>query len=166
MKVRTIATTVASLLFSLALFTAPGFAANDASTGFASLKSLAGQWEAKDEKGDPAITTWKPVSGGSAMMEEMPHDSMITMYHMDNDRLLMTHYCSAMNQPRMQAEVSPDGKSIVFNFVDGTNIAKAGAGHMHKMTLTIQDKDHFSEQWVFSGGGKEQTKTILYTRKQ
>jgi hypothetical protein len=105
MKYRTIAMVIASLLFSL-----PTWAANAPSSGFASLKSLAGQWEAKDEKGNPAITTWKLVSGGSALMEEMPHDGMVTMYHMDNNRLLMTHYCSSMNQPRMQAEVSPDGR--------------------------------------------------------
>lgn len=166
MKVRTIATIVVSLSFSLSLFALPGLAANDASTGFASLKSLAGQWEAKDEKGNPAITTFKLVSGGSAVMEEMPHDSMVTMYHMDNERLLMTHYCSAMNQPRMQAEISPDGKTIVFNFVDATNVAKPTDGHMHKMTLTILDQNHFSEKWVFSGGGKEDTKTLQYTRKQ
>jgi hypothetical protein len=87
MKYRIIATLVASLLLSL-----PGWAATDANSGFASLKNLAGQWKAKDEKGNPAITTWKLVSGGSALMEEMPHESMVTMYHLDNDRLLMTHY--------------------------------------------------------------------------
>jgi len=162
MKYRTIAMVVTSLLFSL-----PTWAASDPASGFASLKNLAGQWEAKDEKGNPAITTWKLVSGGSALMEEMPHESMVTMYHMDNNRLLMTHYCSAMNQPRMQAEVSPDGKTIVFSFVDGTNIAKPGTGHMQKMILTMQDQDHFSEKWTFAGEGREKTeKTIQYTRKQ
>jgi hypothetical protein len=160
MKYR-IAIVVASLLFSL-----PGWAVTDASSGFASLKNLAGQWEAKDEKGNPAITSWKLVSGGSALMEAMPHESMVTMYHLDNDRLLMTHYCSAKNQPRMQAEISPDGNTITFNFVDGTNIAKPTDGHMQKMVLTMQDQDHFSEKWIFGGGGQEHTMTLQYTRKQ
>jgi hypothetical protein len=162
MKYRIIIATLAAAL----LFSTPGWAATDAASGFASLKNLAGQWEAKDEKGNPAITNLKLVSGGSALMEEMPHDSMITMYHMDNDRLVMTHYCSAMNQPRMQAEVSPDGKTITFNFMDGTNISKAGPGHMHKMTLTLVDQNHFTEKWIFSAGDKEQAKTIEYTRRQ
>jgi hypothetical protein len=166
MKIRLISTLIAALLFSLPMFSLPNTVAADPASVFTSLKGLAGEWEAKDEKGNPAITTWKLVSGGSAMMEEMPHESMVTMFHIDNDRLLMTHYCSAMNQPRMQAESSPNGKTIVFNFIDGTNIAKASIGHMQKMTLTIQDKDHFSETWIFSGGGKEQAKTIEYTRKQ
>jgi hypothetical protein len=162
MKYRIVATLVASLLFSM-----PGWAVTDAVSGFASLKNLAGQWESKDEKGAPAITSWKLVSGGSALMEEMPHESMVTMYHLDNDRLLMTHYCSAKNQPRMQAEISPDGKTITFNFVDATNVARPTDGHMQKMVLTMQDQDHFSEKWTFGGGeGKEHTMTIQYTRKQ
>ena len=161
MKYRLIATIITSLMFSL-----PTWAATDSASGFASLKNLAGQWESKDEKGNPTVTSWKLMSGGSALMEEMPHDSMVTMYHMDNNRLLMTHYCSAVNQPRMQAEVSPDGKTIVFSFVDGTNIANPSAGHMQKMILTMQDHDHFAEKWVFSGEGKEHTMTFQYTRKQ
>lgn len=162
MKYRIVATLVASLLFSM-----PGWAVTDAVSGFASLKNLAGQWETKDENGNPAVISWKLVSGGSALMEEMPHESMVTMYHLDNDRLLMTHYCSAKNQPRMQAEISPDGKIIAFNFVDATNVARPTDGHMQKMVLTMQDQDHFSEKWTFGGGeGKEHTMTIQYTRKQ
>jgi len=29
----------------------------------------------------------------------------------------------------------------------------------------MQDQDHFSEKWTFAGEGKENTKTIQYTRK-
>jgi len=36
-------------------------------------------------------------------MESMEHESMVTMYHLDKGRVMMTHYCSAQNQPRMQA---------------------------------------------------------------
>jgi len=66
----------------------------------------------------------------------------------------------------MQGEISPDGKTITFNFVDGTNIAKPTDGHMQKMVLTVQDQDHFSEKWIFGGGGQEHTMTLQYTRKQ
>ncbi len=45
--------------------------------------------------------------------------------------------------PELQAEVSPDGKTIVFSFVDGTHIAKPSSGHMQKMVLTMQDQNHF-----------------------
>ncbi len=152
---------------ALCIASAPVWGATDAASAFATLKNLAGQWETKGPDGNPTVVTWKAISAGSAMMEEMPHENMITMYHLDNDRLLMTHYCSAKNQPRMQAEVSPDGKTIIFNFLDATNLASPADGHMHKMVLTVRDKDHFSEQWFFSQGGKDvHTETFQYARKQ
>jgi hypothetical protein len=77
----------------------------------------------------------------------------------------MTHYCAAHNQPRMQAQVSPDGKKLHFTFVDGTNLS-ASSGHMQQMTLTVDDKDHVSENWVFlHNDGKEVTELWHLTRK-
>ncbi|HEX2329528.1 MAG TPA: hypothetical protein VHN74_12460 [Candidatus Angelobacter sp.] len=153
-------------LFGTLVLSLSGWAAADATSGFTTLKSLAGQWEAKGETGEPHITTWKIISGGSAVMEEMPHESMVTMFHLDKNRLLMTHYCSANNQPRMQAEFSPDGKTITFNLLDVTNLAKPSDGHMQKMVLTVIDPDHFAERWTFRQDGKDNTHTLEYTRKK
>ncbi len=143
------------------VFAVPGWCASDGASGFTTLKGLAGQWEGKS-----GIITWKLVSGGSAMMEEMPHESMVSMYHIDDNRLLMTHYCAAQNQPRMAAEVSADGKTITFNFIDGTNLTGTHKAHMHNMVLTIVDQNHITEKWTFLADGKEQTETFQMTRKQ
>ena len=43
---------------------------------------------------------------------------MISMIHLDRDRLLLTHYCPAGDQPPMKASVSPECKTIMFDFVD------------------------------------------------
>jgi hypothetical protein len=162
MKARTLIAITVMLAVAL-----PAWCAGNGAAGYATLKGLAGQWETKGPDGQPQVVTWKPISDGSAMMEEMPHETMVTMYHLDNDRLLLTHYCAAKNQPRMQAEVSADGKTFTFNFLDATNLASLSAPHMHKMVLTIRDKDHFSEQWTFSKDGKDaMTETFQYTRKQ
>ena len=66
----------------------------------------------------------------------------------------------------MQAEISPDGKTITFALVDATNVARPADAHMQKMTLTIQDQNHFSQKWVSRQEGKEEIKTFQYTRKQ
>lgn len=161
MKIRTIIAVAVLLAVSI-----PVWSAVNAASGFDSLKTLVGSWEHKGPDGKPGITVWRLVSEGSALMEELPHESMITMYHMDNDRLLMTHYCGARNQPRMKADISPDGKTITFNFVDGTNLASPADAHMHKMVLTFQDKDHYSETWSFYKDGKEMMhETFQYARK-
>jgi len=78
------------------------------------------------------------------------------MIHMDGpNRLLLTHYCAMGNQPRMEATVSPDGKTFTFNYVDATNLATPDAGHMQRMILTLLDANHHTEEWVFADHGKE-----------
>ena len=80
--------------------------------GFDKLKSLAGQWQGKRSDGKPVVVTYELVSGGHGIMERLEaadEDEMVTVYHPDGDGLMMTHYCSAGNQPRMRAAV-PDGE--------------------------------------------------------
>ena len=132
---------------------------------FDQLKKLAGTWEGKTADGKRVSISLQVVGDGSALMELDPVENMVTMFHPDNDRLLMTHYCAAHNQPRVQAEVSPDGKRFTFNFLDATNLAKPDAGHMQRMILTIEDANHMTEQWFFLDGTKEMTETFKLTRK-
>jgi hypothetical protein len=123
---------------------------------FDQLKGLEGIWEGKNSQGQPLSVSFRMTAGGSALMSEIHGhgpENMITMFHMDGDRLLLTHYCGAGNQPRMKV-LSSDAKSITFEFMDGTNIA-AGAGHMQRVTFTQPDADHHTEEWVFLDKGKE-----------
>jgi hypothetical protein len=163
MKLKAVAIAIALFALSLSLWAAPS-----ANSAFDSLKGLAGQWQAKDPSGkQQQIVTWKVISGGSAVMESMQEESMVTMYHVDNSRLMLTHYCAAQNQPRMQAQVSDDGKTFTYDFLDATNLASPNDGHMRKMVLTIQDKDHFTEQWYFSKDGKDDEHGLFqFTRKR
>jgi hypothetical protein len=83
------------------------------------------------------------------MSEILGDEDMVTMFHLDNNRVLMTHYCGAGNQPRMQANASPDGKTITFSFIDGTNMASPKTGHMDHLVITMPDADHHTEDWTF-----------------
>jgi hypothetical protein len=143
----------AALLFLLAATSA--FAQSDAKNTFDHLKSLTGNWEGK-ANGNAVKVVFRPISGGSALMSEiMGQENMISMINMDNDRVLMTHYCAVGNQPRMQASMSPDGKTITFTFVDATNLAGPKAGHMDHLVITIPDAEHHTEDWTFVQDGKE-----------
>ena len=94
------------------------------------------------------------------------HEDMISMIHLDGpDRLLLTHYCGAGNQPRMEASFSPDGKVITFHYVDATNLATPDAAHMNQMVLTLIDDNHHKEQWSFAGQGKDHTAVFDLYRK-
>jgi hypothetical protein len=157
-----------TLLIVVALATT-AFAQTDAQKAFSVIKSLPGTWEQKTADGRTLQIAFKAVSGGSAVMSEImgqgPED-MISMFHMDGpNKLLMTHYCGAGNQPRMQAAVSPDGKTITFTYFDATNLEAPDAGHMQKMVLTMIDENHHTEDWTFSDHGKEMKESFDLRRK-
>jgi hypothetical protein len=161
------------IAFSLILLAAAAAFAQtsqtDAQKAFAVIKTMPGMWESKDPSGRSLQVSFKVTAGGSAVMSEIlgegPED-MITMFHLDGpNRLLMTHYCGAGNQPRMQASLAPGGKTITFNFVDATNLATPDAGHMQRMVLTLLDENHHTEEWTFLDHGKEQKELFDLHRK-
>lgn len=130
-------------------------AENDDQTSFHQLAGLEGKWVGKGSEGQPIEVSFRMTAGGSALMSEIHgqgHENMITMFHMDGDRLIMTHYCGAGNQPRMKV-ASADAKSISFEFFDGTNIGP-GAGHMQHVTFAQADVNHHTEEWTFIDHGK------------
>lgn len=157
-----------SLLLAFAL-AATAFAQTDAQKAFNAIKNMPGTWEHKASDGHTLQVTFKVVSGGTAVMSEImgqgPED-MISMFHLDGpNKLLLTHYCGAGNQPRMQASVSSDGKTIAFNYLDATNLATPDAGHMQKMVLTLLDDNHHTEEWTFLDHGKEMKEFLDLRRK-
>lgn len=162
-------TRLLSLVFlaAAALTATSALAQTDAQRAFATIKSMPGSWEGKTVNGQPIQVNYKVTAGGSAVMSEiLGKEDMITMFHLDgSDKLLMTHYCGAGNQPRMQATMSPDGKTITFDFVDATNLASSEAGHMHRMVLTLIDDNHHTEEWTFIDHGKEMKEFFDLRRK-
>lgn len=144
------------IALSLVLLLAATASAQDAQKAFDQLKSLNGTWEGKASNGHNMKISFRATAGGSAIVSEiLGEEEMITMFHMDNNRLLMTHYCGAGNQPRMQGSTSPDGKTITFTFVDATNLSSPKAGHMDHLVITIPDADHHTEDWTFKTDGQE-----------
>ncbi len=135
---------------------------------FEKMKSLAGQWKGTSADKKQATITYTLVSDNSALMERLAisgESEMVTMYYPDGDHLMMTHYCSAHNQPRMRSEAaSPEIKSITFDFVDATNLSSPDAGHMKKLVVTFADKDHFTQEWTWTQKGKEGTEVINFER--
>jgi hypothetical protein len=144
---------------------------NDAtSAAFQRLKSLEGNWETKGTTQGDATISYKVIANGSAVLERFnfvghPEQEMVTMYTVENGKLVLTHYCMAGNQPRMLARsFSPATGELAFDFAGGSNIA-AGAGHMHSASFKFTDADHFSSNWQFVEAGKTKfTEDVTYTR--
>jgi len=134
----------------IALFTTVAFAQSDSHAAFEKLKSLEGTWAGKGSEGQSLTVVFRVTSAGSAIMSEIQgRENMISMFHLDGDRLMMTHYCATGNQPRMVGTMSPDGKSVAFNFLDATNVLSTQPGHMEHVVVTMLDPNHHTEEWSF-----------------
>jgi hypothetical protein len=156
---------VAPTILIALLCTGFALAESDAQKSFGLLSGMEGKWIGKGSQGQPIEVTFRMTAGGSALMSEIHGhgpENMVTMFHMDGDRLIMTHYCGAGNQPRMKV-VSADAKSVSFEFFDGTNIGP-GAGHMQHVTFTQPDPNHHTEEWVFLDHGKEMKESFTLER--
>ena len=144
--------------------------ASEPNPTFARLQKLVGTWESKMPDGKIAVTEIKSMSAGSALMMtqgDEQYGTMVTMIHPDGSRVMLTHYCSAKNQPRMTGQMMPDGKTIKFTFLDVTNVAEGQPGHMRDLILTLPDDDHMSQEWHFRGAdGKEMVDTFNMVRKK
>jgi hypothetical protein len=151
---------------------APPARGDAASTGLDQLKTLAGEWAGKARSGDnpsaqPTKATIRVVSGGSAVMlvtdPGTPHE-MVTLFHEDDGALLATHYCAAMNQPRLKATTPTATGQLVFEFMDGTNL-KAHSGRMQRLALTVLDERRHAQAWTFADeNGKTSTMKLEMAR--
>ncbi len=152
---------VAVLLLNISLFAGDNKTKSPAAAAFEKMKTLAGEWQAKGADGKMRYAKYELVAGGTCLQETFRFEdddshTMVTMYHVDGDNLMLTHYCIANNQPRMRAEnISADLKEIAFNFVDATNLPDPNAGHMYKAVFQFNDENEFSSAWTFRKDGKD-----------
>jgi len=141
------------------------YAQSDSKKTFETLKTLAGTWEGvittvpktPEMDGKIMTVTLRVTSMGHTLMHEMTApgrpDDPITMLYVEDDRLMLMHFCDANNRPRMSGKVSEDGKSVEFEFLDVTGNMKHG--HMHRAKFNFIDADHHTEDWMFMVPGDQ-----------
>lgn len=126
---------------------------------FDAIKSLVGTWEGyKDgERDQPVVLSYELSGGGSVVLEKIfkgTPKEMVTAYHLNGNKLMLTHYCMLQNQPRMQAVRNGDADKISFHFIDGTNMNAKKDMHMHDLTLTRVSANELKQDWTVYEGKK------------
>jgi hypothetical protein len=136
-----------------------------AQKSFDTMKTFAGEWEGPVAVPEmPEMTNGKPLhvslrvtSRGNSIVHELQeantpldatkYDHPITMLYVDGGQLNLIHYCDAGNRPHMVGKMSPDGKTVEFEFVDisGSTLL----GHMHHAMFTYIDVNHHTEDWTY-----------------
>jgi hypothetical protein len=142
--------------------------AADAPAGWDALRALVGEWEGTYDGKSPARISYRLVSNGTALMETMTGEDssdMVSLYHPDGASVVMTHYCSMGNQPRMRARAGKDG-ALEFAYIDATNVKSPAEHVMSRLVMTFPDRDHLVQEWTSKTGSKEETGRFIFTRRK
>ena len=143
----------------------------------AKLSALEGDWVLLDENGeetDVIASTFRITAAGSTLMEVMfPDDpngnEMLNTYHADGDRVLMTHYCAAGNQPRMEVRATDDANRLALYFESITNLVPSEEGHhMGQAEYIFHGDDRLTTHWqsVIDGKLSEEDKATFELKRK
>ena len=160
-----------ALAILLSLAAAVGVVAEDhasaskAAQAFEQLKNLEGHWQGSNGNGGKVEVHYQLTGNGTALLERFSmteHPEMTTVYHLDGDSILLTHYCIG-NQPRMRASSFDAEGEIRFDFVDVSG--DTSQGHMHHALVRYDGGDRMSSDWTFRQGGADAfTETVVIER--
>ncbi len=129
------------------------------SAGLEALKALEGSWSGptfkhQDERvwgEEDAIVTYRVTGSRSAVVETLfpgTRSEMTTVYHDDSQgNLVMTHYCNARNQPKMEL-VSFENHQLKFELVADADIDAAHEHHAHALTITVAEDGSLVHDWT------------------
>ncbi len=134
---------------------------------FDRLASLKGEWKGEQD-GVKISLIYTLTANGSALMEEFRPESgpvMITMFTVDDDHLIATHYCSAKNQPQMVTSAITDvQKPLAFSLARITGLKSPDDWHNTGLTVIQEDNDHLTQEWTYQSKGKSGRTVFRYTR--
>ena len=123
-----------------------------AQQAFADLASLAGEWEGTYANGRSHRVSFALTAGDSVIVETWtmsPTRQSLTLYALDGDRLLATHYCPQGNQPRLVLTERDTDDSYRFAFLDGTNLQDPNGSHQHALEIAIDSAQSFSRSETY-----------------
>lgn len=137
---------------------------------FEQLSSLAGEWHGVHDGTDITVN-YAMTADGSALMEEFHpanKPAMITMFSVDGDHLVATHYCSAGNQPQMATGAITDarGRTVSFSLVRITGMKSPDDWHNTGLEVQFEDKDHVTQKWTWEYQGKGGATVFHFSRKK
>lgn len=159
---------IISLILIVSLLT--GCAANHvvspeaATKSFDKLKALSGRWISEpDAEGNKNTVIYETTSANSAVKETLfpgTDHEMVSVYHLDNGTIGMTHYCALGNQPYLKANKITDSQ-IFFDLAGGTNFDPKKDMYMRQLVITFVNPDHVKHEWTNYTGEKMGGTTVF-----
>lgn len=136
--------------------------AADAQAVFARLGGLAGDWEGTFSNGRRHTVNYRLSAGGTALIETWalaPGRESLTIYTLDGNNLVATHYCPQGTQPRLKLVAEREGR-LQFELLDGGSLQVPGRSHQQTFWLQWNGGDTLarSETYVENGAAKADAK--------
>lgn len=136
----------------------PSFAlAAESASGaiFEQLKSLAGDWRST-RNDSSTVVNYKVIASGSSLVETWtmsPTRQSMTVYTMDGERLIATHYCPQGNAPRLQFTHTDKDGAHHFLFLDGANLQDPTGSHEHAFWIMIDPSGALTRSETYIDNG-------------
>lgn len=137
---------------------------------FGHLASLVGEWTGY-QNGQEINLSYFLTADGSTLVEQFrpaKGPTMMTMFSVDGDRLVATHYCSAGNQPQMAtAQITgQENNAFTFSLVRITGMRSPEDWHNTRLEIQLEDNDHLTQRLSYLYKGKAGTTIFHFAKKE
>ena len=147
-------------------------AAHDARSAFEALKAMAGTWHgtvaAEGEEPRETEIVYEVRSAGHSVVQTFspgkPYE-MFSVYHLDGEDLLMTHYCAIGNAPKMKFVATGKPGEIVWEFNGGSNLDPGKDPHAHEGRMQITGPDSYVSKSVGWSNGEPSSKRTFTMKR-
>lgn len=112
-----------------------------AAAAFERLLGLAGTWKVEESTGEFRIV-FESTANGTVLLESWMAGARrhsLTVYQLDGERVLATHYCPQGNQPRLSHQGGAGEGTIDFAFLDATGLDGPDESHQHALSFAFPE---------------------------
>ncbi|MBZ0112196.1 MAG: hypothetical protein K8J08_07040 [Thermoanaerobaculia bacterium] len=138
-----------------------------AQDAFQELASLEGNWGLRDSEKDFRIS-FELIANQTVLVETWFSNGQkhsLTVYHLDHDRLLATHYCPQGNQPRLLHKPGSETEAIAFEYLDATNLPSLEQSHQSSLSFDLSNPSGLLRRTEsYRQGDEEESSTLVLER--
>ena len=142
---------VPTILLGAALLCANHAPVTTPAQQFEQIRQLVGKWHVAET--DRLSISFVPTAADSVIVERWETSAglhSLTVYHMDGDELVATHYCPQGNQPRLVSDGAEDEGAIRFAFRDATDL-DPGESFQHDLALAFNADGSVTRSEAYRG---------------
>lgn len=138
---------------------------NNSRRTFNQLCSLVGKWV---DSNSTTTVEFRKSANDSILIETWfwPEKKIeaLTIYHLDDNELVATHYCPIGNQPHLKHVVGDKKDRLAFQFVSSMNLPDPSVDHCESFWFEINSEDQFTRSETYSENYISDTQQSTYKR--